>query len=255
MKKIQKLKILVMKDEKPKNELVIPITFNYAASCVVFDLNLSEVPKTFIVDYQASASNIQKRVPAGKFQATDLIKAVEDFLGTHGRNSSLEYYCFNVSTLNDAFIKDTDGIIDYAVLNMLFDEFTEKLLVELQKCKLKEDDFMEILLQTYINTVRHELKEEICATKIGRIYLSSVQKTGAHYKVGFVSAEVEAPDFYTGSPDRKILSSKSVDVDERTQFILFNGHANLFQEAINIAIEEKIHRNVKILKEYHTAVK
>jgi len=56
-----------------------PITLNYAVTCTAF--NLDYKPKILLVDYQEyQESNVERRLPGGKFQAQDLVSAIETLI-------------------------------------------------------------------------------------------------------------------------------------------------------------------------------
>lgn len=231
-----------------------PITLNYAVICTIF--NLDHEPKVLVVDYkEKSDCEVQQKLPAGRFQAEDLMSAIELFLHEHGRNKSLEFFCMTVDNLNKKYLSDIASAKDLHEQNFYFNNFTEKLLVGLQNCHLSEAEFHEILTQTHLNTVIHELKEETQAKQIGNIYISSISsKDGVHYKIGFVSADVSAPLSYVGSPDRKILKSYWSLADENIVRNLFHGHQVNFQEGIREAIKLDLHPKVKMLETFLTAV-
>lgn len=242
-----------MKDEDKKS-ISHPITLNYAVICTVFDL--SDDPKFLLVDYkERNDCEIQQKLPAGRFQAQDLMTTIESFLQKNGRNQSLEFFCMTVDDLNGKYLSSIESAQNISEQNFFFNNFTEKLLVGLQGCRLSEVEFEEILMQTHLNTARHELKEETKSTRIGDLYISSVSsKDGLHYKIGFVSADVDAPNFYVGSPDRKILKSYWSLVNENNIRTLFNGHKINFQEGIREAIKLKLHPKVERLESFLTAV-
>lgn len=232
-----------------------PITLNYAVTITAFELTEGN-PKIFLVDYQNSKLSTQVRLPAGRFQTKNLVDAVESFLEKNGRNMELEFFCHQISIIDNDHTQSTIDMTDFAELNEQFNKFTLKLLKGLQNCRLSENEFKEILFETHVNTAKHELEEEIAADSIGRLFLSSVvSNDGSHYKIGFTSAEVKAPRSYVGSPDRKIRKSYLADVSERTQSILFNGHAKQFQEGVRELCDQNAHPNVKKLIPYLTAIR
>jgi hypothetical protein len=231
-----------------------PITLNYAVTCTAF--NLDDKPKILLVDYQEyQESNVERRLPGGKFQAQDLVSAIETFIsGIDYRNQSLEYFCNDVLTLNKEFLASFEKAPDHSRQNLLFNNFTENLLKKLQKCALSEIEFIKILIQTHDNTVLRELGEESGVQKVGIIHISSSSLNyGVHYKLGFVSTEVQAPCSYKGSPDLKIKKSDWYDVDDNISEILYLKHRMNFQEGIRQAIEFNIHPNVGFLKKFLTA--
>ncbi len=232
-----------------------PITLNYAVTVTAFELTEGN-PKIFLVDYQSSKTATQVRLPAGRFQAKNLTDAIEKFLAENGRNPDLEFFCHNVSIWDDEHTQSTLDVTDFAELNEQFNKFTARLLKGLQKCKLSEKDHRKIIFDTHVNTAIHELKEEISAENIGKIFLASVlSNDGIHYKIGFASTEINAPKFYSGSPDRKIVKSYLKEVSNRTQSSLFNGHSKQFQEGIRELNDQNAHPNVKKLLPYLTAIK
>lgn len=230
-----------------------PNTLNYAISCVAFEFK--EIAKCLLVNYQAKpGAEVQERLPAGRFQAQDLIFAVEDILEQNGRNQSLEFFCLTVDGLNRKYLSVTEDVSDFGDLNYFFNNFTEKLLIELQRCNLSEVEYREILKKTHLNTVLRELKEETNAQNIGNLYLSSVSsKEGVHYKLGYVSIDVDASDPYVGSADKKILKAYWSPVDEQLQKRLFKGHTNNFQEGVREAIKLNLHPKIKSLEKFLTA--
>lgn len=222
-----------------------PTTFNYAVTCTAF--NLETKPRAFLVDYQASKFGIQKRLPGGRFQPKDILNVVGEILN-HERNLELEFFCGHVMSLDQKHQAKTLDVDDFVILNQHFNELTRDLLLELQKCKINDELFRRIVQGTHHQTVRRELKEEIKASRVGKLFLTSVSNGDEHYKLGYVSVDVDAPPIYTGSPDRKVLKSKLVDVDEWTEHELFNGHSNNFQEAIREILDNDLHKNAKLLK-------
>lgn len=246
------------KDEKIVGLMENPITFNYAVTCTVF--NLDEKPKILLVDYLEYPERdvAQRRLPGGKFQTQDLLSSIESFiteLSNRGhRNQGLEFLCGDFYTLNKEYLSQIETVQDHAKQNLLFNELTEKLRIKLQKCTLSDIEFKKILIGTQLGTVIHELREETNAQKFGEIYLSSVSHNDkGHYKLGFVSTCIEAPSSYKGSPDPKILKSGWYDVDENTSEMLFHNHKMNFQEGIRQAIKLNIHPNIGVLKRFLTA--
>ncbi len=245
------------------NAIKIPITLNYSVTCTVIYLN-SKVPQISVVDYKASNDGEKKQLPGGKFQAEDLIKSVETFLSKSGkRNASLEHLPFLIKPFAEEYNKRIFEETNYVIQNEAFDRLTEKILSEFQKCAtaLSEKDFLDILKQTQENTVRHELREEIGASHIGELVLSSVSTSsfGAkelpHYKIGFTAIDVIAPDEFIGSPDSKIEKSYKVDIDEDIIHFIDEIHSGNLQRGILKAIEVFKHPALLNLKRYITAIR
>ena len=235
---------------------VAPTTFNYAVSCTAFDLSESGVPKVYIVDYLVSETLVQKRLPGGRFQACDLLKSIADFILVNPNNREIAYTAMEVSRLEEKYNCDISGLTDYGEINVFFHKYTYDLLLLLQRCKsLTENDFAKILEQTILNTVRRELKEELNASHVGELHLSSIAKSGGHHKLGFTSVQVEAPTPYIGSPDVKILKSYLEPIDFDTQKSLFNGHSNNLSEGFRHVIQNKLHPNALDLKRFWKEIK
>ncbi len=216
-----------------------PITLNYAVTCAAFKLEPD--PKIYLVEYQASQTEVQKRLPAGRFQAEDLLKSLGFILETKGRDTNLEYLYMDITTMNDKYLRQSSNVEELSLMNELFNKFTNDLLQRTQTAykKLSDVEFHTLIRETHLNTARRELKEEIGATSVGKLFFSSLRSSGPHYKIGFTSTEVEAPVAYTGSPDPKIVRSYEKVIDEHTMRSLFNGHSNNFQEGIKCLIEKK----------------
>ncbi len=219
-------------DKRKKEAVEAPLTLNYAVAGVAFNFTLK--PACYIVDYQAGANSVQKRLPGGRFQHNDVIKAVESFLMKIGvRNNSLEFFCSKADDIGRRFQSSIAGVENYAELNPLFDKMANDILLELQKCKISEDEFRQIIEDSQYNTVRSEFKDEIDASRTGDLRLISVSTSGVHSKLGFVCTDIEAPVIFTGSADKKVVSSRLVTIDEQVARNFFNGHSGIFQKAIN----------------------
>src|SRR5665648_525915 len=111
-----------MKDTNPRIAGLVgnPITLNYAVTCTAF--NLDKKPKILLVDYQEYQDfNVERRLPGGKFQAQDLVLAIELFLSKIDyRNQSLEYFCNDVLSLNKEFLASFEKVPDHSRQNLLF---------------------------------------------------------------------------------------------------------------------------------------
>lgn len=238
-----------------------PTTFNYAISCAAFEFNLKNKPRILLVDYQKNAGHdVQKRLPAGRFQIQDLITAVESFINdlymkeNGRRNLSLEFFLNEADTLYKRYLPLAVAAKNDNELNSAFNDFTEKLLIKFQGCQIDMPEFKAILKQTHLNTVIHELREETDAKEIGKIYLSSCScNLNGHYKIGFTSTEVKAPESHTGSSDEKILKSYWEEIDENTSKIIFGGHYSKFQAGMGQIIRLGIHPNSLELSKFFLA--
>lgn len=239
-----------------KGPLIDPITFNYAIICSAFDLSEARSPKVYIVDYKVSKFSIQRKLPAGRFQAQDLVLAISKYIAASvSRNQDIEYTSMDALALEAKFLRDTSGLTDYNEINPIFDKYTDDMLKLLQRCKsLTEYDFARIVNQTVLNTVRRELKEEIDASYVGELFLSSTSKSGNHFKLSFTTVDIVAPSIYEGSADEKIKKSYLEIIDSETQSLL-NGHANTFSAGIRVVINNDLHENVSDLMQFWKAIK
>lgn len=218
-----------------------PNTFNYAVNCVSFDLR--ETPRVWLVDYKFSKFEIQKRIPGGKFIGEDLLKAIDNmvqgFTSSGHRDHSLEYLYMEIDVLNRQYVSDSNGITDFATANPIFNEFTANLFKKVQDTfkNKSEDLFLRLIEETQINSVKRELKEEIDATRVGIVSLLSVSEVACHFKLNFVSMDIDAPSSFIGSPDPKIIRSYSEEISECTGASLYNGHSNNFEKGLRFVIE------------------
>lgn len=248
-------------EEKPVSRLENRNTLNLAINCLV--LNLEDKPKILLVDYQEfDDCETEKRLPGGKFQARDLIISIETYLSkileeSGQRIPALEQFCYKVFVENQKFESFYGKIEKHSEQNGLSNKFTGELWKGLQDSTvgLHESVFEDLVLETQLNAVRRELKEESQAGEIGEIHFTSSSRFGPHFKLGFVSTQVKAPCLYTGSGDRKIKKSDWYDLDENIEALLAERHWVNFQEGINKAIELKIHPNVDVLNKFLVASK
>ena len=238
-----------------------PTTFNYAISCAAFEFNLKNKPRVLLVDYQKNAGReVQKRLPAGRFQIQDLILAVDMHLknlleNENGRRiQSLEFFWDDADTLYKRYKPLADTAKNDDEVNTLFNDFTANLLIKFQSCKIDAPEFKAILKQTHLNTVIRELREETDAKEVGKIYLSSCSyNEKGHYKIGFTSTEVKAPEFHEGSSDEKVLKSYWEDIDENTSKTIFGGHYSKFQAGMGQIIRLGLHPNSLELSKFFLA--
>lgn len=235
--------------EEKTTGILHPTTFNYATTCAAFNLMKTGDPKVFIIDYKIY--ELQKRLPGGRFRCVDVINAVTEFLSQKDPNSyrKLQFFLIEAHNLNAEYEKLTLRV-EQARENEEFNIFTEKLLKKFQATDISEEEFGLILRNTHFHSAKRELREEIKATRVGKVYLTSVSNGGVHYKMGFVTVDVEAPPFYEGSADPKVLRSYETTVNEFTQQSLFNGHASRFGEAIRVIIQKRLHSNANDLKPF-----
>lgn len=227
-----------------KDPIKEPRTFNYGVKCSPFDLT-GPVPKVWLVDYQAMI--VQRRLPGGTFQASDLFKALDSIIAEpkYNKDMALIYLYAELQSFCRPY-GDTE------LPNEIFNEFTAKLLEKVQAAKISEELFDEIIKQTHLNTVRKELKEEIFAGRIGEIFLTShLQCGGGHHKIGYTCMDLDAPIKSSGSPDEKILRSYQVEIDGLTAGLLFNGHSNDFQRGLDCVVQHN--PKLDYLKKYITA--
>lgn len=243
-----------MENKENKHRMRSPATFAYTVNCVGFNLEDQENPKFWWVDYQASPNIVEKRIPAGKFQTQDLIKAIEFFLDKT-RNQDLEYFCIEALKLDEIYKREKANVTDYVRLNQSFTKLASNLMLAFIACNksISEDVFYQLIYDTQLNSIRRELAEEIDSTRSNTLYLSSVGKTNDHYQICFTSVDIDAPDFYAGSGDSKILQSELVSIDQEILPRIFPKHLNMFQGAIRTVCEQNLHPNAHILKKYNKA--
>lgn len=234
-----------------------PITLNYAITGAI--IRFVKQPEILLLDYQEKPGfEVQKRLPAGRFQINDLNDAIEWFLIVRGRNFALEFVYGEVYNLSQRYSPLLMTAKNHAEHNNLFNDFTAKLLYLLQTCKLTEEDFKTLLGRTQMNTLIHELREETDADVFNlsstNVYLSSSKVgIGGHYKIGYVSTVVDAPDIYEGSPDPKVLKSYWDTIDVNTLNGLFEGHKSKFQEGVAQIMRLNLHPNSSLLKKFASA--
>lgn len=234
-----------------------PITLNYAITGAV--IRFVKQPEILLLDYQEKPEfEVQKRLPAGRFQVNDLTDAIEWFLMERGRNSALEFVFGEIYNLSQRYSPLLASAKNHAEHNNLFNDFTAKLLGLLQACKLTEEDFKTLLARTQLNTFIHELREETDADvsnlSSSNVFLSSSKVgMGGHYKIGYVSTVVDAPDVYEGSPDPKVLKSYWSTIKENTLNSLFEGHKSKFQEGVAQVMRLSLHPNSFLLKKFASA--
>ncbi|HUC88570.1 MAG TPA: hypothetical protein VMR49_00880 [Candidatus Paceibacterota bacterium] len=232
-----------------------PNTLNYAVSIAAFNLN--EDPKILLVKYQNEFEKPSKRLPAGKFRVADLLLAINSFLEQNDDHRDLVFLTYEAENLNKGYEFLDKSTQDQDLRNRYFNEFTAELHKKLQNCKsLKTEEFKEILKNTHLNTVKHELREETDASKMGNFYISSAPSDSkGHHKIGFTSVEVEAPIYYKSLTDPKVLESFWEYIDEHTASSLFNGHQSKFQEGLAQTIRLGFHPNAFKLNKFLTANK
>ena len=194
-----------------------------------------------LVDYKDCISdNIQVRVPGGKFQIKDLLDAIDGFFTDLSESEpsrrilDLDFFPLFVNSLWEKYIISIKGEKDIGNINNLFDEVTNKILLEFQQVKgLTEDEFLSIIKRTHQNTYKRAY-----VSSLGEFFFASHSIKGQHHKFFVVSLGSDAPDICEKLPDPKILKSYWEDMTPTTVLKVFNGHKNGVEAGIRLLVEK-----------------
>ncbi len=224
------------------------------AACFRYHKGKFQILTVFYNDWN---STYQLRLPGGTVKFEDICNAIKKCIPSINKvyHEKLEFAVRRIEEYEASCLKALTPEIkkDFIARNKLLNSYLKTAYDLLDNTGPPKDVLEKIAEEARLIAMLREVSEETLGTLKGKLIKFSSSFLGSHEKLGFVTFDMLAPDFWDSSPDTDILCSQWMDVSEAMkQLYDSNGssHRVLTQSAIKKAIELKLHPKVEELRIY-----